>query len=527
MTAHVGGTAVTATGDSGIAAADTPLVITPAPDLAPGSASSLSSTQGGVSIALGDDLQPKTPLTLTFEIPPGDTTFDGLGADIDPVLVAISKSNPDISELLPASWDPDARTLTATTTHLSDFYPGKIDLSGLREKISDNVAGFLSTKVDAPSCYGKVVTIGAVTYETTAPNEQVVWPCLSERNGNLVLSLHSNSSLGWIVRSVPAPVERHELTDLTASAVANTAVYASLLGSDVDDGTLLLPLGTSELTFNPQDVPRKVDMRVQAAMTLVDIGMHGASMLWGGNEWLEAANPFTAEDLAGCADTNFALSAVAGASDTQVGEMSRTLLDCTTALGGGVVESSALGLSESGREMIGTKLQGLASLPKSASLLSSAVTGLGGEFTGKNSASVVIRARGGDAVDVSAVPDEVFDIERFEMDNKLTEPVFVGRKVGPYQYKLNDEGHADITYKWTAVTGDDREINTEFCQVVVSIDGPQQFFDDVKTAQCSGGYSSSFGGIFKFRADHPGEYTIKITDAVTGLTAQTTFTVER
>ncbi|OAK56189.1 hypothetical protein [Rhodococcoides kyotonense] len=534
LTGEIDGASVTVESVAGIAASGTTVRLSPAESI-PTSSTSALQLGGGASIVLGDEDQPKKPITVTFDIPASDTRFDDLGDDVDPVVVAVSTTDPPGSEMLPAEWDASSRTLTATTTHLSSFYNGTVNYSQLRETVSDNVDGFFGQKTDAPSCYGTAATIGAVTYEAAAPAEDVVWPCLENRGGNLAVTLYSNSPLGWIVRTVPPPLERKELTDMSSSSAANSVLYGSLLDSDLGDGTLLYPLGSSEVVFAPPNVPRRIDLRAQAAMTLVDIGMHGGSMVWGGNRAMEVADPFTTVDAVDCMSGGINWDRIRQASDTQAGEISREALDCAGTVGSLAVKSESLDVGAQAAKALGATLTGITSLPKSASLFATTVTGLAGEFNGKNSASVVIRSRGGDTVDLSGVPDEVFSVESISMENRLTGPVQIGRAIGPNRYALSDSVRPnqppaiDLTYSWTAETTAGEEYNGEHCQVIVSIEGPQSGFEDLKSARCSSGGSSSFSGGDsgqKYLITVPGNYTVRLRDLITGLNSETSFIVE-
>lgn len=522
---------LTVIADSDVAAAGTELIVTPSAATSTGGESALQA-EDGAKITLGSDLQPQSPISLAFAIPESNKTFDALGDDVDAVIVAVSEGDEASTELLPATWDSRTRTLSAQTTHLTSFFPGTLDYSGLRTTVRDNVDGFVGRKVDAPSCYGKPVKIGEVTYETAAPEEDTVWPCVGERGGNLVVTLHSNSPLGWIVRSEPAASDRKELTDLSAGAAVNSVAYGSLLSSAVGDGVLLFPLGSSELTFTPPNVPRTLDLRVEAAMTLVDIGVHGTSMVWGGNALADATNPGTVEDAANCLGNPITFEQIGSASDTEAGALSRKALDCATTGTDLGIKSSFLGISEAGRKVMGNVIGGIASLPKSASLLATTVQGLGGEFTGKNSATVVIRASGGDSVNLDGVPDSVFSIDRFEMSNRLTEPVKFGKKIGPSRYQMSGEDNpgVDMTYSWIAYTADDRRYTGEHCQIVVTVHGPDPTLrNDLKSAKCTEGGKSSFGGggTERLVLRTPGEYTVRMHDLVTGKGAETTFIIER
>ncbi|WP_432794338.1 hypothetical protein [Rhodococcus ruber] len=529
LTAELPEGAVTVEGAAGVAPIGTELVVDALDPVDTGDDAALRLSRPAASITLGDGQQPESALTVRFRIPDGDDTFDGLTDDQQPVVVARSDRNPDVSELLPATWDEATRTLSAETTHLSEFRGGLVDFSEIRQTVEENVEGFFGTSIDEPACHGQPVTIGEVTYDAITPGEKVVYPCLAEENGKLVVSLHSNSSLGWIARSTPSPTERAETTELSVGAAGNSIVYGSILASDVGDGALLHPLGVTDLVYDTADVPRTIDLRVHAAMSLVDAAAHGLSMVWGGNTLLEMTNPGDIVATLDCMGDPITMEGIVSASDREAGDLSRKAIECTTTAGGWAVKSPSFSPAGTAREALGSFVTGIGSLPNSAGLLGSMVQGLGGEFTGRNSATVVLRARGGDAVDMSDVPEEVYAIDRFELDNQMTEPVRAGRKIGPYLYQLSTgaDPAVEVSYGWSARTGDDR-YSGEHCQITVTLTGPDgERHEDHKSARCSDGYASSFGGLTKFRVTTPGQYTLRLQDAVTGLSAESTFSVER
>lgn len=521
---------VTISGGPDIAQTGTPIAFDSVEAVEAGSDSALVLAPSGISITLGDGQQPQAPLDLEFHIGEADTTFDGLDDDVVPVVVATSDEDPDSSELLPATWDPATRILSATTTHLSEFRAGTLDYAPLRKKVEENVEGFVGSSSDAPSCLGSSVTIGEKTYDAIVPAEGVVYPCVTEKDGRLAVTLYSNSPLGWTIRSVPPPAGSAEMSGLSFTSGINSALYGSLLGSDVGDGALMHARGATELLYDTADVPRRIDLRAQAAMTLVDVGMHGTSMIWGGNKFLDYTNPGDLETFAQCITDPIAWDKVASASGREVGEMSRKATDCTNNAIGWGLKSEDMKIGAKAREKLGDVMNGLASFPKSAELLGTTITGLGGEFNGRNTATVIIRARGGDSVDTSGLPDEVFTIDRFELDNRLTVPAPTGRKIGPYLYELSTgrTSAVDVSFGWSAITIDDENYTGEHCQITATLEGPEaNQHEDIRFGRCTNGYASSFGGMTKFRVQTPGVYTIRLYDAVTELSAESTFTVQR
>lgn len=124
----------------------------------------------------------------------------------------------------------------------------------------------------------------------------------------------------------------------------------------------------------------------------------------------------------------------------------------------------------------------------------------------------------------STATSEPLTITAIEVTNDLTQPVPTGRRIGPNLYQLGEDGAVGISFGWSAqnARGD---YNGDTCQIDVTVEGPQ-LFSPIKTAQCYGSKSSSFGGANKVEITALGEYTVTVTDAVSGVTGRTSFTVE-
>lgn len=107
---------------------------------------------------------------------------------------------------------------------------------------------------------------------------------------------------------------------------------------------------------------------------------------------------------------------------------------------------------------------------------------------------------------------------------QIAEPVGDGRKLGPNIFQLGDGGEADIAFSWLMGTANGSRMD-DGCQVVVSIEGPQEFLN-VETAECSGSFATSFNGSDNgISVETPGSYIVSVKDAVTGATGSTKFTV--
>lgn len=98
------------------------------------------------------------------------------------------------------------------------------------------------------------------------------------------------------------------------------------------------------------------------------------------------------------------------------------------------------------------------------------------------------------------------------------EIVFGGNNVGPELYQLN-RGETFFSTGWTGVTTDGIEVSKYGCQILVSFSGPE-FVESERTNQCSVRESWMSRKIAA-----AGEYTMTVTDEVTGVSSSRTFTV--
>lgn len=120
------------------------------------------------------------------------------------------------------------------------------------------------------------------------------------------------------------------------------------------------------------------------------------------------------------------------------------------------------------------------------------------------------------------VPDttlETFDIS-LERD-------MWGKDIGPNRYQLSDQHNkVYVIYGWDAVMSDGTENDSESCEIVGSVAGPQRLASYL-TNECSYGGGSSIGNPNETVLDIsvPGDYTVTVKDKLTGVTGSATFQV--
>jgi len=99
-----------------------------------------------------------------------------------------------------------------------------------------------------------------------------------------------------------------------------------------------------------------------------------------------------------------------------------------------------------------------------------------------------------------------------------------GRKVGPSTYAFDGNLDFGLGYGWRGTAGG-VEVDSEDCQIRMQVSGPENF-PAQRTAECSKQVGSPFnGGINSERIKTPGQYTITVTDELTGTTQSAIFTL--
>ena len=509
--------ALTITAPAGIAAAGTSVEVADAePIPATGAPKYVSGIASGVDITLGDGEQPAKPMTLAFDLSSSSTTFSGNAPEV-PVVVAVADGSSE-SEILPSRWDPDRKILTATTTHLSSFFPAVFDAKAMSSAFTSAINGFLGLAVPPPACTTQSVVIGARTITAETSSNTVVQPCLTASGSNVSVELASLSSQGWTVSSTPNSASSAVNLPADLESIATAATFSTILAPVVGGGTFLLPGGSTSLTFDPATLPGTVTLRVDAAMNLVNILIYGLNILY------PKAALFQLDSMAECMSTLVGRNGpLSGAADVGV-----FVKGFTTCAGGVTAEKTA---SLATRSLAAV----LTVLPGGAALLANSISGLIGEFTGANTATVQLSVSGSTTTPTNApspvaAPTEKLsarDIVGLTVSTKLAEPVITGKKLGPTLYGLNDRGQADVAFNWIPVMSDpNADYEGDDCQVEVTITGPTAF-PMVQSAECHGYFASSFNGSDNgIEVTAPGTYTVTAVDRISGKVGVATFDVQ-
>ncbi|MEK6311299.1 MAG: hypothetical protein V4737_16105 [Curtobacterium sp.] len=117
-------------------------------------------------------------------------------------------------------------------------------------------------------------------------------------------------------------------------------------------------------------------------------------------------------------------------------------------------------------------------------------------------------------------------LSSFVVNAALTEPVQVGYKVGPNRFQLDGNGAASISFSWSGRMSDGTANESDSCSMLATVTGAGSTFPSVLSSSCSAPGASSFNGS-KNHVDIkvPGDYTVTVTDQLTGASGSLTFTV--
>lgn len=101
-----------------------------------------------------------------------------------------------------------------------------------------------------------------------------------------------------------------------------------------------------------------------------------------------------------------------------------------------------------------------------------------------------------------------------------------GKVVGINLYQMaNNFGHIQVAYGWTGLRVDGTEIDSETCQILVTIDGPQAIPAE-RYGQCTNLQTSFYkADDNKLKISVPGEYEVTVLDEKTGVSGTSSFTI--
>lgn len=152
----------------------------------------------GVSVTLGDDLQPASPISITFRV---DDVSEGVEVDgtLVPNIYAVA-SQTSAGEWAPptiAEADTTAGTVTTLVTHLSWFSPISIAIGEAWKAVKQSM-GIESPR---PECASDKPELNGVSLAAQPWN---AWVCLVPDGKGVAVEMTSNANLPFVFLSTPA-----------------------------------------------------------------------------------------------------------------------------------------------------------------------------------------------------------------------------------------------------------------------------------------------------------------------------------
>ena len=243
VTTEIGGMKVTASAPADVAASGTPFRIS----ATSGAGQPFDAQVGSsdvVRLELGSNQQPRAPITLTFNLAQ-QTKLTGLMSDtVRPLVRSVSDGDPATSDYAEAEWDPDTKTLSATTDHLSDF---QVIFADIGKAVSDAVEKWtFSAGPVGPECADgadEALTIGETRYTLTSSKPDApVTGCLNDEGG-VGIKFDNASEQYYGIVSDPAGEYSN------SGAVSSDDMIATWLRKELDGAGLLIPKGAGQVTL--------------------------------------------------------------------------------------------------------------------------------------------------------------------------------------------------------------------------------------------------------------------------------------
>jgi hypothetical protein len=336
-----------------------------------------------VSVALPGTAQPSSPVTLNF-------SFEGKGPltlreNEAPAVLTVADGSTE-PEVLASTWDARTQTLTASTDHLSTFFPAIIDFNTLTRQFGDAVDGLLGLHDEEPDCIGEPLTVDATTYTLDPETVPAAFPCVSMAGDKISVDLASNSPNAWLVRSSPATKDTGVEAAPDFGYAVNKAAYHTIFASRIGDGTILLPGSTTHLRFGRKAPPTNVGLRADPGATLLNGFLVGLHALYPDAKLL---------DLAGEVDCfkQFPPSLSGTPSTTDIGKDVRALTNCITSVGKTLSTKPVGGVPADIGATAAKSLGAVLFLdPDIATQLAASLRGLFGEGHGSGTQTIDVRA---------------------------------------------------------------------------------------------------------------------------------------
>jgi hypothetical protein len=260
---------VTASAASGVAPSGTTVSMqTVATSLPPDAGKALNATGDSIQISLNEGaVQPVSPVELTFVVDAAKAQ-EAISKGDAPVV--LSQSANGTTELLAGSYDAATHTITATTTHFSSLFPSWFDPAKFFSEVVDSTKQLLGVGSPRPDCVGKSAVSQGVTYTVSSVTGDVAWPCISGDDSQLKLTLYSNSSLVYRVRTTPA-TSGTPAPELNLTGIAATTIYKELFARYANKESVLPASGSVDFAFDPYNPPQDGALLSEPTLAMVAV----------------------------------------------------------------------------------------------------------------------------------------------------------------------------------------------------------------------------------------------------------------
>ncbi|WP_139058021.1 hypothetical protein [Tsukamurella pseudospumae] len=449
-----------------------------------------------VRVRLGDSgAQPTKPITLTFDLSGKPELAAKFSDTVIPVVESVSEDG-DAADLVRATWDPAGRTVTATTTHLSDFRLGAIDLG----KVADGfAAAYRYIRGDSTSSCraSSEVKIKDTTYTLTATTPGPVAGCLTNAGGAVAVDFTNATQQFYAVTSTPkgawTSTVRPDLSNLAAR-------LASALGNaKISD--LLTGRGTGRLTFGPGTTRATINLRADPAALQAATIITGLEMLTGMRAvgGVVKAAPAILDSGTDLSTVSTCLGQALDFADAKPGQKVtldefRRAMSTSSGCASAAIEAGAKNsIVKQAYSTLGTVFAITGDLP---SQLAATVTGAIGEVVGDNSLDFALTSSA-PSTSVKPSAEGPTTIDRVQVDTWAYD------KVGPDTYTIPRGGPATVYFQWKAFSGS-AETRGD-CESTITVTGG----GTTKTKITSNCGSYNPGTYFELR--NRGTYTATIT----------------
>ncbi|MPV50136.1 hypothetical protein GCG21_08980 [Pseudactinotalea sp. HY160] len=215
----------------------------------------------GAVIEIDEGLgQPRAPLTLEFDV--GDLGEDGAFVGV------LAMSADGTVELIQASYSGGA--VSAETTHLSSFWPVKIDLGEILSSAVDSFMNFAGITSPEPACTDNGPELDGLTFSVIQPAQ--AWLCLEEDHGALKVGVESNSPVPYVFSS-SVPATFMPRPRLSTSTTVTTVVARALGFAGRGEGIIAPGIGTDVHIEAPDSLTLRFRQDPGIALLLVLTGV--------------------------------------------------------------------------------------------------------------------------------------------------------------------------------------------------------------------------------------------------------------